>query len=144
HRSVFIGSPPVLSFGWFGLICAVEVAFESVHAIRPEPAKWTQPFHNFLERLRLQPVEPPLASAVGSTNPGSPRTGRCLDTVGCGIPSCRSISPTDCSDEASNRRIARRFASARISNADSMRLYILLWVYTCQGIYLTCGELKQG
>ena len=36
--------------------------------------------------------------------------------------SCRSISPTDCWDEARRLSIARRFGSAMISNTDSIRL----------------------
>ena len=45
-----------------------------------------------------------------------------IDTIGCGIPSCRAISPTDCSDETSRLNIARRFGSAMISNTDSTPL----------------------
>src|SRR6185312_3631024 len=40
-------------------------------------------------------------------------------TAGCGIRSCRSISPTDCCDEAKRPNIARRFGSAMTSNTDS-------------------------
>src|SRR5438552_628384 len=57
---------------------------------------------------------------MDSTKPASRRTRRCFDTVGCGIPSRRSISPTDCCDETSRLNIARRFGSAMISNTDSM------------------------
>src|SRR5580704_6042585 len=66
---------------------------------------------------------------MDSTKPASRSTRRCLDTVGCGTPSCRSISPTDCCDETSRLRIARRFGSAMISNTDSM-----LFVYSTQHI----------
>src|SRR5206468_8586870 len=41
-----------------------------------------------------------------------------LDTVGCGIRSRRSISPTDCWDRTRRLRIARRFGSAMMANAD--------------------------
>src|ERR1700746_1925399 len=58
---------------------------------------------------------------MDSTKPASRSTRRCLDTIGCGMPSCRSISPTDCCDETSRLRIARRFGSAMISNTDSIR-----------------------
>src|SRR5437899_3042710 len=59
---------------------------------------------------------------MDSTKPASRSTRRCLDTIGCGMPSCRSISPTDCCDETSRLNIARRFGSAMISNTDSMLL----------------------
>src|SRR5579885_163734 len=35
------------------------------------------------------------------------------------MPSCLSISPTDCCDDTSRLNIARRFGSAMISNTDS-------------------------
>src|SRR6266853_3122848 len=59
---------------------------------------------------------------MDSTKPASRSTRRCLDTIGCGMPSCRSISPTDCWDETSRLNIARRFGSAMISNTDSILL----------------------
>src|SRR5213595_3965609 len=62
------------------------------------------------------------ASTVDSTKPASRSTRRCLDTVGCGIRSRRSISPTDCWDRTRRLKIARRFGSAMIANADSMLL----------------------
>src|SRR5262245_26774110 len=55
---------------------------------------------------------------VDSTKPASRSTRKCLDTVGCGIRSWRSISPTDCWDETSRLRIARRLGSAMTSNTD--------------------------
>src|ERR1700687_986347 len=66
---------------------------------------------------------------MDSTKPASRSTRRCLDTIGCGMASCRSISPTDCCDETSRLRIARRFGSAMISNTDSM-----LFVYSTEHI----------
>src|SRR5580704_15509004 len=66
---------------------------------------------------------------MDSTKPASRSTRRCLDTIGCGMPSCRSISPTDCCDETSRLNIARRFGSAMISNTDSM-----LCVYSTEHI----------
>ncbi len=75
------------------------------------------------------------ASTVDSTNPASRSTRRCFETVGCDIRSWRSISPTDCSEETSRLRIARRFGSAMTSNIDSTLSYILHIEYTCQGIY---------
>src|SRR5260370_22568375 len=66
---------------------------------------------------------------MDSTKPASRSTRRCLDTIGCGMPSCRSISPTDCCDKTSRLRIARRFGSAMISNTDSM-----LCVYSTEHI----------
>src|SRR4029077_7705115 len=66
---------------------------------------------------------------MDSTKPASRSTRRCLDTIGCGMPSCRSISPTDCCDETSRLRIARRFGSAMISDTDSM-----LCVYSTENI----------
>src|SRR6267154_71324 len=59
---------------------------------------------------------------VDSTKPASRSTRRCLDTVGCGIRSWRSISPTDCCDKTSRLNIARRFGSAMISKTDSILL----------------------
>src|SRR4029077_18910718 len=56
---------------------------------------------------------------MDSTKPASRSTRRCLDTIGCGIRSWRSISPTDCCDETSRLNIARRFGSAMISKTDS-------------------------
>ena len=56
---------------------------------------------------------------MDSTKPASRSTRKCFDTVGCGIRSRRSISPTDCCDETRTLRIARRFGSAMISNTDS-------------------------
>src|SRR6267378_2388378 len=75
---------------------------------------------------------------MDSTKPASRSTRRCLDTVGCGMPSCRSISPTDRCDETSRLRIARRFGSAMISNTDSMLCvysteHIRVKVYTGRG-----------
>src|ERR1700732_5374003 len=66
---------------------------------------------------------------MDSTKPASRSTRRCLDTIGCGMPSCRSISPTDCCDETSRLRIARRFGSAMILNTDS-----ILFVYSTENI----------
>src|SRR6266852_2753108 len=66
---------------------------------------------------------------MDSTKPASRSTRRCLDTIGCGMPSCRSISPTDCCDETSRLRIARRFGSAMIANTDS-----ILFVYSREHI----------
>src|SRR6185437_3387218 len=59
------------------------------------------------------------ASTVDSTKPASRSTRRCFDTVGWGIRSRRSISPTDCCDETRRLSIARRFGSAMMSNTDS-------------------------
>src|SRR5438094_2297113 len=75
------------------------------------------------------------ASTADSTKPASRSTRRCLDTVGCGIRSRRSISPTDCCDETRRPNIARRFGSAMISNTDSTLLiysteHILVKAYT--------------
>jgi hypothetical protein len=39
------------------LIHAVEVAFESIQVLRPEPAEWSQPGIHLLKRFWLQPVE---------------------------------------------------------------------------------------
>ena len=39
------------------LIHAVEVAFESIHVSRPEPAKRSQPGIQLLKWFRFQPVE---------------------------------------------------------------------------------------
>src|SRR5438445_4275796 len=64
---------------------------------------------------------------MDSTKPASRSTRRCLDTIGCGMPSSRSISPTDCCDETSRLNIARRFGSAMISNTDS-----ILFVYATE------------
>src|SRR6266852_5919281 len=66
---------------------------------------------------------------MDSTKPASRSTRRCLDTIGCGMPSCRSISPTDCCDETRRLNIARRFGSAMISNTDS-----ILLVYSAEHI----------
>src|SRR5712692_7501049 len=75
---------------------------------------------------------------MDSTKPASRSTRRCLDTIGCGMPSCRSISPTDCCDETRRLNIARRFGSAMISNTDSILLvysteHIRVKVYTSRG-----------
>src|SRR5260370_11473299 len=59
---------------------------------------------------------------MDSTKPASRSPRRCLDTVGCGIRSWRSISPTDCWDETRRLSIARRFGSAMISKTDSILL----------------------
>src|ERR1700730_18094894 len=59
---------------------------------------------------------------MDSTKPASLSTRRCFDTVGCGIRSCRSISPTDCCDETSRLNMARRLGSVMISNTDSFPL----------------------
>src|SRR5215469_16589602 len=66
---------------------------------------------------------------MDSTKPASRSKRRCLDTVGCGIPSRRSISPTDRCDETRRPNIARRFGSAMISNADST-----LFIYSTEHI----------
>src|SRR5713101_8114448 len=72
---------------------------------------------------------------MDSTKPASRSTRRCLDTIGCGMPSCRSISPTDCCDETSRLNIARRFGSAMISNTDSM-LFIYSTTHIRVKVYL--------
>src|SRR5207237_1576342 len=51
------------------------------------------------------------------------------------IPSWRSISPTDRSEETRRLKIARRFGSAMISKTDSTAVDILRRAYTCQVIY---------
>src|SRR5580698_11075100 len=73
---------------------------------------------------------------VDSTKPASRSTRRCFDTVGCGIRSCRSISPTDCCDETRRLNMARRFGSAMISNTDSM-LYIYATEHILVKVYLS-------
>src|ERR1700687_2367674 len=84
---------------------------------------------------------------MDSTKPASRSTRRCLDTIGCGMPSCRSISPTDCCDETSRLRIARRFGSAMISNTDSM-LVVYSTEYIRVKVYLAAtfcrSELPRG
>jgi hypothetical protein len=92
------------------LIHAVEVAFKSIYMSGPEPTERSQPDIHLLEWFGFQPVETALCVHRG------------FDTVGCGIRSWRSISPTDCCDETSRLNIARRFGSAMISNTDSMPL----------------------
>src|SRR6266478_427553 len=86
---------------------------------------------------------------MDSTKPASRSTRRCLDTIGCGMPSCRSISPTDCWDETSRLNIARRFGSAMISNTDSIPLvysteHIRVKVYKGRGprqrFQSACGD----
>src|ERR1700676_1879696 len=86
---------------------------------------------------------------MDSTKPASLSTRRCFDTVGCGIRSCRSISPTDCCDETSRLNIARRFGSAMISNTDSILLvysteHIRVKVYSGKGarqrFQSACGD----
>src|SRR3984893_1949418 len=59
---------------------------------------------------------------MDSTKPASHSSRRCFDTVGCGIRSWRSISPTECCAETRRLNIARRFGSAMISNTDSTLL----------------------
>src|ERR1700676_513622 len=79
---------------------------------------------------------------MDSTKPASLSTRRCFDTVGCGIRSCRSISPTDCCDETSRLNIARRFGSAMISNTDSI-LLIYFTEYIRVKVYLQPGGARQ-
>ena len=80
-----------------------------------------EPRVDLLQRLGLQPVEHGAArQSLASTKPASRSTRRCLDTVGCGRRSFRSISPTDCSRSARRPKIARRFGSAIMSNTVSM------------------------
>jgi hypothetical protein len=98
------------------LIHAVEVAFESIYVSGPEPAELSQPDIHLLKCLRFQSVETALCVHRGFYDTRFAR--RCFDTVGCGIRSCRSISPTDCCDETRRLNIARRFGSAMISKTD--------------------------
>src|SRR6266852_1467804 len=86
---------------------------------------------------------------MDSTKPASRSTRRCFDTVGCGMPSCRSISPTDCWDETRRLNIARRFGSAMIANTDSILLvysteHIRVKVYKGRGprqrFQSSCGD----
>src|SRR3984893_12491908 len=81
---------------------------------------------------------------MDSTKPASHSSRRCFDTVGCGIRSWRSISPTDCWAETRRLNIARRFGSAMISNTDSTLLYILHGAYTRQGILRGTWSLRAG
>src|SRR5712692_4707983 len=86
---------------------------------------------------------------MDSTKPASRSTRRCLDTIGCGMPSCRSISPTDCCDETRRLNIARRFGSAMISNTDSTLLvysteHIRVKVYKGLGAQATVSAGVRG
>src|SRR5213079_2482376 len=128
---------PCLALRWCGLVHAVEVALERIDTLGPEPAELIQPVINLLEWLWLQAIQTALCVHRDSTKPASRSTRRCFDTAGCGIRSRRSISPTDCWDETRRLRIARRFGSAMIANADSMVLayatgHILVKAYTEQ------------
>src|SRR5262249_13559194 len=49
---------------------AVEVALESIHVSRPEPAELSQPGIHFVKWLRLQPVETALCVHRGFHEPG--------------------------------------------------------------------------
>ena len=99
------------------------MAFESIDMSRPEPAERSQPRIHLLKWFQLSAGRDGAARPrVDSTKPASRSTRRCLDTVGCGIRSCRSISPTECCDETSRLKIARRFGSAMISKTDSTLL----------------------
>ena len=49
-----------LLFRWSGLIHAVEVSFESIQVLGPEPSKWSQPGIQRLKRFWPQSVETPL------------------------------------------------------------------------------------
>src|SRR5207302_5498970 len=82
------------------------------------------------------------ASTVDSTKPASRSTRRCFDTVGCGMRSWRSISPTDCWDETRRLKIARRFGSAMISNTDSM-LFVYSTGYIRVKAYFGPGPRQQ-
>ena len=117
------------------MIYAVEVAFECIHMTGPEPAELLQPGIHLLKWFRFQPVETALCVHHEFHETGLSQTRRCFDTVGCGIPSRRSISPTDCWDETSRLNIVRRFGSAMISNTDSM-----LFVYSTEHIRVIAEE----
>jgi len=59
--AVWAAWSPWLPFPWWRLIHAVEVAFESIHVIGPEPAELGQPGIEFLEWFRFEPVEAALS-----------------------------------------------------------------------------------
>ena len=106
------------------LLHPVEMAFERIDVRRPEAPERREPGIDLHERLGPDPVEAPLCFDARLHEAGLAQHAQVLGDRGLRHCSCRSISPTDCSEEASRLRIARRFGSAMIANVDSMeRIY---------------------
>lgn len=49
---------------------AIEMLLERIDVFGPEPAKWGQPFVEFHQRLRTQPIKPPLCFDARLDEPG--------------------------------------------------------------------------
>jgi hypothetical protein len=60
------------------LIHAIEVAFESIHVSRPEPAERSQPGSDLLKWFRFQSVETALGVRGGFYDTGLPQHSQVL------------------------------------------------------------------
>ncbi len=114
---------------------AIEMAFESIDVDRPEPTELFEPGIELLKWSGLEPVEAALRVDSGFDEAGVAKDAEVLGDGRLGHADWRSISPTDCSEEARRLRMARRLGSATISKAFSMRLiyantYIRVKAYT--------------
>ena len=100
------------------------MALERIDVRRPEAPERREPGIDLHERLGPDPIDAPLCFDARLHEAGLAQHAQVLGHRGLRQLQLRSISPTDCSDEASRLRIARRFGSAMIENVDSMeRIY---------------------
>ena len=124
------------------LIHAVEVAFESIHVTGPEPAELSEPGIHLLKRFRSQPVEAALCVHRGFHEAGLAQHPQVL-----GHGRLRHTKLTlDLSHRLLGRdQQAQYRPSVRLRNDFENRfhaLYILYWVYTCQGIFSRQEQLR--
>ena len=117
-RSIIVFS---LSSFWLALACPCGRGGARAHR-----REWTRTGEMARARRRapaaaqVSAVEATLGVDVDSTKPASRSTRRCFDTVGCDMRSSTlDLSATDCSEETSRLKIARRFGSAMMSKTDS-------------------------
>ena len=124
-------------------IHAVEVAFQSIHVSRPEPAELGQPGIHFLERFRSKAVETALCVHRGFHEPGVAQHSQVL---GHGRLRHMQLSLDLSHRLLGHNQQAQDRAAVRLGNDFKYRfhsLYILLLAYTRKGIY-SWAELNRN
>lgn len=111
------------------------MAFESIHVGRPEPAEWSQPCVDLLQRFRLHPVEAPLCIHGRFHEPGITQHAQVLRHG-----RLRQAKLTlDFADRLFGRDEQAQYrAAVRLRNDFEDRLHILYIPdkeYTCQDIW---------
>ena len=124
-----------LPFRWWGLVHAIEMAFESIDVRRPEATELSEPGVELLEWSRLQPIEPALSVYSRFDETGVSQDAKVLGDGRLGHPEL-TLDVADGlfggEQEAENR--------AAIGLGDDLECgfhasCIPHYVYTCQGIF---------